>query len=431
MSPTNMAALFCHVLCMALVIYDAQPYVNISKLHGGYLGNLLYHCIFPFIWFRAIVRAFGMNPKVFVVRVPLRSRHCWLVAICEGNPSVTGIFPSQRPVTQSFDVFFDLCLNKRLSQSRRRWSETPSRSSWRHCNVICLWFHEASVSGTVDDTSSNISLVESFLGNLCFDSKMTIPCHMNWIFITESSFISFIRRHSKVTIFAEINVVWEDLSSWKNISRDFMACLGFSSWRRHEMETFSALLALCAGNSPVPGEFPIQRPVTQSFNVFYDLHLNKRLSKQSWGWWFETLSRPFWRHCYANACPWFSFISFRRRHMSFMVSQIPWNLTVCCKANRMKTPKLSITSPLWGNAYNRWPVDSAYKSIGNVVSVSMTSCHHAETNAKGRTDTYMHQWNGTSLAQVMACRLFRAKPLPGPLGFLKYTSATQLYKNKI
>ena len=63
------------------------------------------------------------------------------------------------------------------------------------------------------------------------------------------------------------------------------------------MEAFSASLAICAGNSPVPGEFPAQRPVTRSFDVFFDLRLNKRLSKQSWGWWFETLSRPLWRHC--------------------------------------------------------------------------------------------------------------------------------------
>ena len=62
------------------------------------------------------------------------------------------------------------------------------------------------------------------------------------------------------------------------------------------METFSALLAICAGNSPVPGEFPAQRPVTWSFHVFFDLRPNKRLSKQWWGWWFETLSRPLWRH---------------------------------------------------------------------------------------------------------------------------------------
>ena len=48
------------------------------------------------------------------------------------------------------------------------------------------------------------------------------------------------------------------------------------------METFSALLAICAGNSPVTSEFPAQRPVTRSFDVFFDLRLNNRLSKQSW-----------------------------------------------------------------------------------------------------------------------------------------------------
>ena len=46
------------------------------------------------------------------------------------------------------------------------------------------------------------------------------------------------------------------------------------------METFSALLAICAGNSPTTGEFPTQKPVTQSFDVFFDLRLNKRMSKQ-------------------------------------------------------------------------------------------------------------------------------------------------------
>ena len=62
------------------------------------------------------------------------------------------------------------------------------------------------------------------------------------------------------------------------------------------METFSALLAIRAGNSPVTGEFPAQTPMTRSFDVFFDLRLNKRLSKQSWGWWFEMLSRPLLRH---------------------------------------------------------------------------------------------------------------------------------------
>ena len=52
---------------------------------------------------------------------------------------------------------------------------------------------------------------------------------------------------------------------------------------------------LC-GEFTGPDEFPAQRPVTPSFDVFFDLGLNKRLSKQSWGWWFETVSRPLWRH---------------------------------------------------------------------------------------------------------------------------------------
>ena len=42
------------------------------------------------------------------------------------------------------------------------------------------------------------------------------------------------------------------------------------------MQTFSALLAFCAGNSPVTGEFPAQRPVTRNFDVFFDLQLNQQ-----------------------------------------------------------------------------------------------------------------------------------------------------------
>ena len=70
-------------------------------------------------------------------------------------------------------------------------------------------------------------------------------------------------------------------------------------WWRHQMETFSVLLALCAGNSPVTGEFPAQRPVTRSFDISFDLRPNKRLSKQPWSWWFETPSWSLWRQCNA------------------------------------------------------------------------------------------------------------------------------------
>ena len=63
------------------------------------------------------------------------------------------------------------------------------------------------------------------------------------------------------------------------------------------MITFFALLALCAGNSPVNDEFPAQRPVTRSFDVFFDIRLNKQLSKQSRRGWFETSWRSLWCHC--------------------------------------------------------------------------------------------------------------------------------------
>ena len=72
------------------------------------------------------------------------------------------------------------------------------------------------------------------------------------------------------------------------------------TWWRHQMETFSALLALCGGNPPVTGEFPAPRPVTRSFDVFFDLCLNKLFSKQSWGRRFETPSQSLWLHCNAK-----------------------------------------------------------------------------------------------------------------------------------
>ena len=70
----------------------------------------------------------------------------------------------------------------------------------------------------------------------------------------------------------------------------------FNAWWRHQMETFSVLPAISARNSPVTGDFPGRRPVALNFDAFFDRCLNKKLSKQTWDWWFETPSRPLWRH---------------------------------------------------------------------------------------------------------------------------------------
>ena len=99
--------------------------------------------------------------------------------------------------------------------------------------------------------------------------------------------------------------IWSQGQTWLLPSSALMLTINNSNirsgvlgatWWRHQMEAFSALLAFCVGNLPVAGEFPAQRPVTRSFDLFFDLRLNKRLSKQSRGWWFETPSRPLWRH---------------------------------------------------------------------------------------------------------------------------------------
>ena len=114
-------------------------------------------------------------------------------------------------------------------------------------------------------------------------------------------------------------------SPWKKYEKGYE-----HAWWRNQMETFFALLAHCAGNSPVNGEFPAQRPVARSFHVFFDLSLNKRSSKQSWGWWSETLSRSFWRHCNVD-------VRFRRREWLF--PELRWQLreTNCRFINKFRS----------------------------------------------------------------------------------------------
>ena len=128
----------------------------------------------------------------------------------------------------------------------------------------------------------------------CFCSKQVVTnsetkhCHLQWNFFVTSKWCS---RKSFMGIFMTFEEKYTNETN----------CSCPPSWWRHQIKNFYALLALCAGNSPVTGEFPTQRPVTRSFDVFFDLRLNKRLSKQSWGWWFETPSCSLW--CYCNDWP--------------------------------------------------------------------------------------------------------------------------------
>ena len=184
------------------------------------------------------------------------------------------------------------------------------------------------------------------------------------------------------------------------------------------METFSALLAICAGNSPVPGEFPAQRPVTRSFDVSFDLHPNKRLSKQWWGWWFETPSCPLWRHpnvisfgkptlqvCetkpralnsmiikswlfQAQYTPW---LLQQWRRMSTIVSQIPDKSTVCSTAYlNWQFMFRILVGPSWRDWIHRSPMGFPAQMASNTERISML-WHHREVceTTKSRVLNFM------------------------------------------
>ena len=148
-------------------------------------------------------------------------------------------------------------------------------------------------------------------------------------------------------------------------------------WWHHRMGTFPALLALCAGNSPVTGEFPAQRSVTWSFDIFFDLRLNKRLRKQSWGWRFETPLRSSWRHCNAGV-------------------PLRWLLGL-----------------LWGHHDDRRYTERRH--IAREYVHNHSSDQWLPVNASFLSAAYMRQWIGSSLVQITACGLIGAKSLSKPI----------------
>ena len=148
-------------------------------------------------------------------------------------------------MTRSFDIFFGLRLNKRLSKQSWGWD---------------LWHHCAHYDVTVMKSQGmirNCTRLVPVSGPECL--KMSIIRHI---------------------------------------------CIRYAAtavWWRHQTETFSTLLILCEGNPPVTGGVSSQRTVTRSLDVFFDLRLNKRLSKQPRRWWFETPSRSLWHRIVINA----------------------------------------------------------------------------------------------------------------------------------
>ena len=119
------------------------------------------------------------------------------------------------------------------------------------------------------------------------------------------------------------NILW---NSTQNILIHWKLCI--SHWYEHlgalgsyfhmiKWKHFLRYWPFVRGNHP--GEFPAQRPVTRIFDVFLDLRPNKRSSKESWGWWFETLSCSLWRH-YNDPVPSDWINQLRKARIGFVIS---------------------------------------------------------------------------------------------------------------
>ena len=116
--------------------------------------------------------------------------------------------------------------------------------------------------------------------------------------------------------------------------------LAASSWWRHQI--FRVTGPLC-------GQFPTKRPVTRSFDVFFDLRLIKRLSKPR-DWWFDMLSRPLWRHCHGYWITFQETLSFLQ--VSFLTTKV---VLYNCQADSRLAPSQWVTS-LQSNAVPHWLV---------------------------------------------------------------------------
>ena len=243
------------ILCIKILVYSYtkaykfQVMLINTQVHTFWLLSAVNATVLAPLWLTA---SFTIHP-----RTPIPTPTKMQVSEIRFHDDVIKIkFPAQRPVTRSIAIFFDLRLNNDWVNTPNIWDAIAP--IWRHCNE----YH-------------------------CF---YLIPNENNWA--RGQGGIVVKKKQDIILIMLKTSEIWHKYSFR----------LELYAWWRHQMEKFSASLALCAWSSPVTGEFLTQRPVTRSFDIFFHLCLNKRLSNQPWGWWFETLSRPLWRRTAMDIC---------------------------------------------------------------------------------------------------------------------------------
>ena len=190
--------------------------------------------------------------------------------------------PHKWPVTRKIFPFDDAIM------LQEQWCQSSSHGSygagtWKNSKIILgIWWYTACWPELSYDSQNDFPIMTVFLLN--FDNDFSDSWKWYAVFWCYQPRSKYHHQLPMYNFSVEMYFTTHDLSYSAALMQWFM-----------NMMT-SALLAICAGNSPVPGEFHAQRPVTRSFDVFFDLRLNKRLSKQSWCWWFQMLSLPLWRH---------------------------------------------------------------------------------------------------------------------------------------
>ena len=201
-----------------------------------------------------------------------------VTGLCEGNSPVTGEFPAQMASNaENVSIWWRHHVMCQFAETL--WLQSVQNRvafifMWRH-NTVIKW----SISNKIGKGELSSSSLCALISKPAFHEQV----HDIHLTPTDPRFKPFHRMLIQDTTRVRVCTV---KAGWPLM--DMM-----TSSNGNTFHVTGHLCAECTG----PGEFPAQRPVTRSFDAFFDLRLNKRLSKQWWSWCFETPLRPWWCHC--------------------------------------------------------------------------------------------------------------------------------------
>ena len=266
-----------------------------------------------------------------------------LTGLCEGNSPGTGEFPSQRPVTWKMFPFEAVIMKtcSRFPDEKIHAIDSNQEAllllraigSQRMKSLVLRDYrpHLYAEEVTMELTDEQVICITLFVRISKF--------RCSWVkLLLWDSHILDVKCGGMLQFWGSefIKILNTTVFHWTN------SMIAIILWWHHQIETFSALLVICAGNSPH------KWPVMRSFDVFFDLRLSKLLRKQWWDWWVETSSCPLWRHC--NADTWIAGLivllwwnNSQTMYDAFSrIVRVPWRWQVTCVASHCPSMGLSI-----------------------------------------------------------------------------------------